>query len=177
MLAATGLAMLAASHGTQPGQMTLIGFCFTLGAALMWAASNLVVRFIGRISGSYDPFEFIVWSSLVPILPFLGLAIGMAGVQATVDSLSRITLQQSLAISFLALFATLLAYTLWTGLLKRYAAGRVAPFSLLVPLVGLLSAYFAFGENFTGMQLIGTGIVLLGLILNQLGGRLQIFAR
>jgi O-acetylserine/cysteine efflux transporter len=177
VLAAAGLALLAAAHGSLPGQMTLIGFFFTLGAALMWAASNLVVRFMGRTSTGYDPFAFIVWSSLVPVLPFLGLACALDGVQATLQSLLHLTLRQCLAVAFLALLATLLAYTLWTGLLKRFAAGRVAPFSLLVPVVGLLAAYVAFGEQLSLLQVMGTVVVLLGLVVNQMGGRLVLFAR
>jgi len=162
---------LAAVHGSQAGQMTLIGFFFTLGAALMWATSNLVVRFMGRASPAYDPFAFIVWSSLVPIIPFLGLAFAVDGVQPTLQTLLHLTLRQCLAVAFLALLATLLAYTLWTGLLKRFPAGRVAPFSLLVPVVGLLAAYFAFGEQLSQLQLLGTAAVFLGLVVNQMGGR------
>jgi O-acetylserine/cysteine efflux transporter len=177
LLAAAGLALLAAAHGSLPGQMTLIGFCFTLGAALMWASSNLVVRFMGRKSTGYDPFAFIVWSSLVPVVPFLLLAFALDGVQPTLQTLLHLTLRQCLAVAFLALLATLLAYTLWTGLLKRFPAGRVAPFSLLVPVVGLLAAYVAFDEQLSLLQLLGTAAVLLGLVVNQMGGRLAAFAR
>jgi O-acetylserine/cysteine efflux transporter len=153
--------------------MTLIGFFLTLGAGLMWAASNLVVRFMGRQSSSYDPFAFIIWTSLMPIIPFLCAAMALNGVQPTLLALVDITLEQCLAVAFLALLATLLAYSLWTGLLRRFAAGRVAPFSLLVPLVGLLCAYVAFGEQLNLVQVLGTAGVLLGLLVNQLGGRLR----
>ena len=173
LLAALGLGLLASAHGTQPGQMTLIGFFFTLAAALMWASSNLVVRFMGRVSPQYDPFAFIVWSSLVPVLPFLLLAVASEGLAPTVHSLLHLNLRQLAAVAFLALFATLLAYSLWTGLLKRFSAGRVAPFSLLVPVVGLLAAYVAFGEQPAGLQWLGTAVVLLGLGVNQLGARLR----
>lgn len=176
LLAAAGLALLATAHGSLPGQMTLIGFFFTLGAALMWATSNLVVRFMGRVSMAYDPFAFIVWSSLVPIIPFMGLAFALDGVQPTLQTLLYLTPRQCLAVAFLALLATLLAYTLWTGLLKRFPAGQVAPFSLLVPVVGLLAAYFAFGEQLSLLQLLGTAAVFLGLVVNQMGGRFVLFA-
>ncbi|RFO96668.1 O-acetylserine/cysteine exporter [Rhodoferax lacus] len=171
LLAAGGLVVLASSHGSLPGQMTLIGFFFSLGAALMWASANLAVRFMGRQSASYDPFAFIVWSSLVPILPFLAMACALDGVQPVLQAVLHLSLREFLAILFLALLATLLAYTLWTGLLKRFPVGRVAPFSLLVPVVGLLSAYVAFDEQLSLLQVLGTVGVLLGLLVNQLGGR------
>jgi O-acetylserine/cysteine efflux transporter len=66
--------------------------------------------------------------------------------------------------------ATLLAYTLWTQLLKRHPAGRVTPFSLLVPVVGLWAAWVFFDELPLFQQWLGTGAVLLGLVVNQLGG-------
>ncbi len=177
LVAAAGLGLLAAAHGDQPGQMTLIGFVLTLGAALMWAVSNLVVRWMGRVAPDYDPMAFIVWTSLVPILPFLGLAVMADGGAATWQSLSSLGWRQCFAVAFLALLATVLAYTFWTGLLKRHPVGRVAPYSLLVPVVGLVAAYAAFGESLTGLQWLGTAAVLLGLVINQLGERWLAAAR
>ena len=157
--------------------MTLIGFVLTLGAALMWAVSNLVVRWMGRVAPDYDPMAFIVWTSLVPILPFLGLAVMADGAAATWQSLSSLGWRQCFAVAFLALLATVLAYTFWTGLLKRHPVGRVAPYSLLVPVVGLVAAYAAFGESLTALQWLGTAAVLLGLVINQLGERWLAAAR
>ena len=103
--------------------MTLIGFILTLSAAFMWAASNVVVRFAVRAAPGYDPFGFIVWSSLVPVLPFLLLALAMDGSAQVLRQLGGLDLRALLAVLFLAWFATLLAYTLWTRLLQR-APGR-----------------------------------------------------
>jgi len=167
-VAALGLVVIASAHGEAPGQMTLIGFILTLGAALMWATSNLVVRFAGR-GADYDPFAFIVWSSLVPIVPFVVLAAGSEGLAHAWRSVSQMGLRELSAVLYLGLLATLLAYTMWTRLLKRHPAGRVAPFSLLVPVVGLWAASAAFGEQLPLAQWIGTAAVLLGLLINQAG--------
>jgi O-acetylserine/cysteine efflux transporter len=177
LLSAVGLGLLAAAHGDRPGQMTLVGFLLTLGAALMWASSNLVVRWMGRVAPSYDPLAFIVWTSLVPVLPFLALAVAADGVAATVHTLIGLGLRQALAVAFLALLATLLAYTLWTGLLKRHPVARVAPYSLLVPVVGLAAAYAVLGEQMLPLQWLGTLAVLLGLVVNQFGGRVAQWMR
>jgi O-acetylserine/cysteine efflux transporter len=177
LLSAVGLGLLAAAHGDQPGQMTLVGFLLTLGAALMWASSNLVVRWMGRVAPSYDPLAFIVWTSLVPVLPFLALAVAADGVAATLHTLLGLGLRQALAVAFLALLATLLAYTLWTGLLKRHPVARVAPYSLLVPVVGLAAAYAVLGEQMLPLQWLGTLAVLLGLLVNQFGGRVAQWMR
>jgi drug/metabolite transporter (DMT)-like permease len=46
----------------------------------------------------------------------------------------------------------------------------VAPLSLLVPVIGLLSAMLLLGEFPTALQWLGTAGVLLGMVVNQFGG-------
>ena len=150
-------------------EMTLVGFVLTLSAAFMWALSNLVARLASRVS-DYQPFPFIVWSSLFPILPFMGLALWSTGPDTVSTQLQGLGLNAFLAVLYLALLATLLAYTLWTRLLQRHPAAKVTPFSLLVPVVGLWAAWVFFGERPLAQQWLGTGLVLLGLVVNQAGG-------
>jgi hypothetical protein len=68
-----------------------------------------------------------------------------------------------LAALYLGLVGTVIAYTLWARLLRRYAAVMVAPFALLVPFVGGLSSALIFGERFGPVRLIGMAGVLAGL--------------
>ena len=75
------------------------------------------------------------------------------------------------AIVYLAFIATLLGYGIWSRLLSRYPAGQVAPFSLLVPVVGLTSASLLLGEQMTTLQEVGGLAVMLGLLINVFGGR------
>ncbi|WP_439586213.1 EamA family transporter [Hydrogenophaga sp.] len=168
-VALAGLLLIATAHGDGPGQMTLAGFVLTLSAAFMWAVSNLVARLANRVA-DYDPLPFIVWSSVFPIVPFLLLAFWMDGPQLVWQQVVGLSLRSLLVVLFLAWFATLLAYSLWTRLLKRHPAGRVTPFSLLVPVVGLWAAWVFFGELPLLQQWLGTGLVLMGLVVNQLGG-------
>lgn len=170
LVASAGLLTIAMAHGQGAGQMTLIGFVLTLGAAFMWAVSNLVARLASRVA-DYEPFPFIVWSSLVPILPFTALAVwqdSWAGVASQWAAIGPLTVASLL---FLAWLATLLAYSLWTRLLKRHPANRVTPFSLLVPVVGLWAAWFFVGEHPAPLQWLGTAAVVLGLVINQIGPR------
>ena len=169
VLAFAGLMSIGMAHGEGPGQMTLVGFVLTLGAAFMWAVSNLVARRAAQ-AGTYAPFPFIVWSSVVPIVPFFALAAWIDGGSAVVRQLRSIDATALLAVGYLAFLATLLAYTLWTQLLQRHPAGRVTPFSLLVPVVGLWAAFAFLAEVPTLAQWLGVGAVLCGLVVNQTGG-------
>lgn len=165
-VAMAGLLSIAASHGEGPGQMTLVGFLLTTGAAAMWAASNIVARRASQVC-AYQPFPFIVWSGLVAIVPFFALALALDGADVVLRQLRSVGLAAGAAVLYLAWLATLLAYSLWTRLLQRHPAGEVAPFSLMVPVVGLWAGVALLGEQPTWPQWLGTGVVLLGLVINQ----------
>lgn len=170
VLATAGLGLIAASHGDGPGEMTLIGFVLTIAAALMWAVANLLVRHLAAEAPGYDAFAFIVWSSLVAFPPFVFLSLALEEVSLQV--FARMSWQTWAAVVYLAVASTLVGYTLWTNLLKRHPSSRVAPFSLLVPVVGLATAAVTFGETLTPLQWLGALGVLLGLVINQFGQRL-----
>lgn len=170
-VAALGLTVIALGRGDGPGQMTMIGFVLTLGAAFMWAVSNIIVRLASNRAPGYDPFAFIAWSSLAPVLPFLLLAVLIDGWEPVLGMLAGMGWGEALSVLYLAVLATLVAYTLWTRLLTRHPAAKIAPFSLLVPVVGLSAAAAAYGEALMPLQWLGAAGVLAGLIVNQLGGR------
>lgn len=169
-VALAGLLMIASAHGEGPGQMTLAGFVLTLSAAAMWALSNIVARRASQLA-RYEPFPFVVWSSVFPILPFALIALATDGAASVQQQLAGMGVGAWFAVLYLALGATLLAYSLWTRLLQRHAATRVTPFSLLVPVVGLWAASMAFGERLQPLQWLGAACVLAGLVINQVGGR------
>jgi O-acetylserine/cysteine efflux transporter len=57
-------------------------------------------------------------------------------------------------------------------LLSRYPASQVAPFSLLVPVVGISSSALLLGERLGSLQMVGAALVMAGLLINVWGGRL-----
>lgn len=170
IVAIAGLLLIGAAHGDGAMDMTLLGFLFTVGAAAMWASSNLLTRMAAQ-QGSYEPASFIVWTSVFPIVPLLLLSLWLDGGDQMLQQLHAIGWRELGVIAYLALLSTLLGYGLWTRLLQRYATSTVAPLSLLVPVIGLLSAMLLLGEFPSPLQWLGTLGVLLGMVINQLGGR------
>ncbi|MCJ0765884.1 EamA family transporter [Variovorax terrae] len=174
-LAALGLACFALNYavpGAASSATTAWGFVLNLCAAAMWAASNIVARKAQQSSRSFDALGFVVWSSLVPILPFTVFSLAFD------DPAVRWHWLQApasgwLAVAYLGWIATILAYALWTGLLKRHPANRVAPFSLGVPVVGLATGMLALGEAITGWQWAGIALVVLALGSVMFGERLR----
>jgi O-acetylserine/cysteine efflux transporter len=74
-----------------------------------------------------------------------------------------------LAVAYLGWIATIWAYAMWTGLLQRHPANRVAPFSLGVPVVGLTAGMLVLNETITAWQWAGIAFVVAALVCVILG--------
>lgn len=168
LLAGGGLMLIGSSHGVS---MPLIGFLLTLAAASMWAMGNIVTRAVSK-HGPINQLAFVVWASLVPPLPFLALSAWLEGPAAMMQAMSSLNLHAFAAVAYLAWAATLFGYGLWTRLLSRYPANQVAPFSLLVPIVGLTTGWLVFGEAMQPVHFAGGALLMLGLAVNLFGGRM-----
>nr|WP_315491719.1 EamA family transporter [uncultured Rhodoferax sp.] len=171
VLAGCGLFLIGSAHGLS---MPLAGFMLTIAAAAMWACGNIVTRAVGRY-GPMNQLAFVVWASLVPPVPLLLLSAWMEGPQAMATALAHFSWSAFVAVAYLAWVATLFGYGVWTALLSRYPANRIAPFSLLVPLVGLTTGWIVFGEMLSPIHFAGGALLMTGLLVNLFGGRL--FAR
>jgi O-acetylserine/cysteine efflux transporter len=147
---------------------SLIPFSLVLAAALAWGGANIITKRAGRI----DMLSFVVWASLVPPLPLFALSWAFEGHAAIASALAQPTPLAIGAVLYLAYPTTVLAFAIWSALLSRHAASTVAPFSLLVPVVGIASSVLILGEPLTHVALLGGALVFLGLLLNVFGPRL-----
>ncbi|WP_222911246.1 EamA family transporter [Pseudomonas sp. DNDY-54] len=163
VIAASGLVLIGMQGDRS---MTLAGFILTICAASMWAMGNIITRKVGKV----NLVGLVVWGSLIPPIPFFALSWFIEGPQMIESALRGIGLSSIMVLVYLAFGATILGYGLWSRLLSRYPANTVAPFSLLVPVVGLTSAAWLLGEQLDGLQAIGALLVMLGLVINVSGG-------
>ncbi len=172
-LAALGLGCFAMNYIAPAASTatTFWGLVLNLCAAAMWAVSNIVARKAQQENPHYDALGFVVWGSLVPIVPFMVFS-WLADPPAVRWHWLGAPLSGWLSVAFLGWIATILAYALWTSLLRRYAANRVAPFSLGVPVVGLAAGMFVLGEVVTAWQWAGVTLVVAALAVVMLGPRL-----
>lgn len=174
VLAALGLACFAANYldaGHASGT-TALGFVLTLGAAAMWAMSNIIARRAQQEAVDYSPVSFVVWSSSVAVLPFVALSY-LFDPEPTRWQWLEARWSSWLAVAYLGWVATIIGYSLWTGLLKRHPANRVAPFSLGVPVVGLATGMLVLGEVITPWQWAGVALVVAALACVMLGGLIR----
>ena len=175
LVAAFGIGCFALhylSPGANAGGTTALGFVLVLGAATMWAASNLVVRRAQQSTPQFEVVPFMVWSSLVPIIPFILLSLAFDPPQSDLRwRWVGAPWSTWLSLAYLGWFATILAYALWTGLLKRHPMNRVAPFSLAVPVVGISSGMLVFGDVISTWQWAGTALIVTSLAIVMFGAR------
>lgn len=148
----------------------MVPLLMCVGAAFSWAIGNIVNRKVGRVNA----VSFVAWTSLVPVLPLLVLSLALEGPQAIATGIANANGLTVLVVVYMAYGATIVGAGIWSYLLLRYPAGTVAPFSLLVPIVGFLGAYFAFAEEITLLEVIGSAMVVAGLALNVFGRRLSL---
>jgi len=164
-LAGGGLWIIGAARGA--GEVPLVGLALTLCAGLSWAAGNVITKRMGPV----DLLSLVVWSALVAPLPFLALSLAIEGPDRIAASLAGLGWRSAAAVAYLAFVATLLGYTLWGRLLARHSTHRIAPLTLLVPVIGLLSASLFLDEVLGPAQWAGGALVMAGLLVNVLGGR------
>ena len=146
---------------TLPGGPTLVGLGFVLGAALSWACSNMIVK----LAGTDDLLRLIAWAHLIGVAPLLALSYVFEGGAATFTALVGIGWVTIGQLIFLGLVATCFGFMLWSYLMRRYPAYMVTPFSLVIPISGLISTALLLDETLGPQRLAGVGLVLIGLVL------------
>ncbi|HGK7366031.1 TPA: O-acetylserine/cysteine exporter [Enterobacter kobei] len=169
------LVLIEASLNDQ--DVALLGFMLTLAAGLSWACGNIFNKLIMQHAARPQVMSLVVWSALIPVIPFLAASFILDGPDVMLRSLVDIDLTTILSLIYLAFVATIVGYGIWGSLLGRYETWRVAPLSLLVPVVGLASAALLLDETLSALQLLGAVLIMAGLYINVFGLRVRRAAR
>lgn len=171
-LAIVGVLVLI--KGSLGGQdVALVGFILTLAAALCWACGNIFNKKIMQLEQRPPIMSLVVWSALIPVVPFFAASLMMDGPALMLHSLLAVDATTILSLCYLAFVATIIGYGIWGSLLGRYETWRIAPLSLLVPVVGMGSAALLLGETLSAMQLVGAALIMAGLFINVFGFRVR----
>ncbi|MHC9002873.1 O-acetylserine/cysteine exporter [Enterobacter adelaidei] len=165
------LVLIEASLNGQ--DVALLGFMLTLAAGLSWACGNIFNKLIMQHEARPAVMSLVVWSALIPIIPFLAASFILDGPDVMLNSLVEIDLTTILSLLYLAFVATIIGYGIWGSLLGKYETWRVAPLSLLVPVVGLASAALLLNETLSALQLLGAVLIMAGLYINVFGFRVR----
>lgn len=167
-LAAAGLAGIAFDR-QQP--VPALALAWSLAGAAGWAGGNVIVRKLQLDGYRADSAAFVAWASIVPagVLGVLSLWLEDLGQLAGLDA-GRL-LRAMAAVDYQGLLALLLGTMAWNRLLRHYPASAVAPFSLLVPVLGLALGALVLHEQLSTAQLAGCLLLLAALAINLLPAR------
>ena len=161
-LAVLGLGAIALS---QAQAAALLPVLLTLIGAMGWAFGNIA----GRLAAPPNPLHLTLWMSVVPPVPLLAMSFAWEGPGAGWAALQAAVTPAGLpgvaALGYLAALATVVGSGIWTTLMRRYPAGMVAPYSLLVPVVGIALAATVLGERPTVVELVSAVVIVGGVLL------------
>jgi drug/metabolite transporter (DMT)-like permease len=151
----------------QPGDFLRLGALMVIGAAFMYALHAAVVK---RYGGGIDFLEFFVWR----LVATTGVLIVLAG------ALGEWALPPNAAAWGLVLIAgtmdVAVSRTLYYIALRRLSVSIHALIFTLSPVVAILWAWGLFGTIPTGRELLGGGVVLVGVAVvtyRRAGNRLR----
>jgi O-acetylserine/cysteine efflux transporter len=163
VLALAGLATIASTVG-QGTSIPVIAMVFIVLAAATWAYGNFTIKLAGPDAG-FGTLSGIAWISLVPILPALALSFAIEGPGQWAHAWNTVRPISLAALAFTVVMSTWAGFMVWGKLLSTYSASVAAPFALLVPVFGGLSAYLLLGETLTPLRLIGSVMIFAGLAI------------
>jgi O-acetylserine/cysteine efflux transporter len=137
----------------------------TLLGGLGWAIGNVC----SRQAQPESPLRLTMWMSVVPPLPMFAVSLLVEGPARDWHSLATINSPTGWsaigALAYIVLPATILGSGLWTTLMRRNPAGVVAPFSLLVPVVGVGASWLLLHETPAWIELAAGVVVVFGVLL------------
>ena len=157
--AAIALAGIAVIGVGRASAVPLGALALCIGAAASWGIGNIC----NRRAAAPDALALLAWSSLIPPLPLLGLSVALEGPNRIGTALSGLHAGGVLALAYVVIVSTAFGFGSWTWLLRRHPASRVAPFTLLVAPIGIVTAWVARGERPNPAELLGALVVLIGL--------------
>ncbi len=162
-VAFSGVALLS-GEPTLPGWLPLL---WVIGSGLAFALANVVVKRIGDV----NPVLLNGWMALMaaPMLLLLSLIFESNHLEA----LQNARFMGWFAIVYTAIGASIIAYSLWYWLVRRYEMNQIVPFSLLAPAIGVLAGVVILGETFTWHKAVGGLLTLLGVSLIQFAPMLR----
>ena len=160
-VAVAGLALVGLPRGSAGSWWP---FLLVVLGGLGWALGNLAAR----QAAAPNPLHLTMWMSVVPPLPMLALSLAFEGPDrigaSLATSLSAAAVPAWIGLAYTVLIGTVLGSGVWVWLMSRHPAGRVAPFSMLVPVSGLTTAWLVLGETPQLLELAGGALVIGGVL-------------
>lgn len=145
-------------------------FLIALGATFAWAVSNIMMKQLPPIGAL--PLFSLMSLFAIPMLALTTYTLEYDQWRA----IHLAPLSAWLGLCYTVACSTIIAYGGWAFLIRRYEVSTIAPYSLLVPVFGIASGAFWYGEMPSQDVIIGGVVIILGVAIITLR-RPKIFMR
>ena len=160
----TGMAIAFAGVVLIGGEPRLSGNLLPLfeviAAACFWAGATIQIK---RIGDDVDVLALNGWVALLAA-PQLAL-VSWATEHGQIAAIAAAGWPLWGSVAFQALLVTIFGYSVWYRLMRRFSVNQVMPFTLLVPLFGVLSGVIFFHDQLTLLMLVGGLCTILGVAI------------
>lgn len=164
VVAFSGVAWAFAEGFARPavGPHQWIGDALGIAAAVLWGATTLVIRATALATAPVEKTLFYQLAVSGVALAVLAAATGELIAPATWSALAWSS------ILFQVVVVTFASYLVWFWLVRHYPATRIAAFTLLTPIFGLVFGAALLGEPLTPRLLLAAGAVAVGIAVMNL---------
>ena len=161
-IAFAGTAFAFADGFAAPGAPTLAGDAMAVVAAVLWAATTVLIRASSLARASATKVLAYQLAVSAAMLALVSLALGEPWSIAPAPVAWASLAFQSVVVAFAS-------YLAWFWLLTRYLASRLSVFSFATPLFGVAFAHLALGESISARFAIAALLVAAGIALVNAG--------
>lgn len=141
------------------GASVSLGLILAFASAIAISLGQVLLKRYGAIK----PLTMQAWTACVSAPPMLAYTLLVEPAPLTASLGAGWPFFAALAFSVIAV--TLMATTLYLGILQRYPASIVAPLGLMTPLMTVVMGVLLLGESFDLRMAAGGIIALIGLVL------------
>jgi O-acetylserine/cysteine efflux transporter len=135
------------------------GLLYVVAAAFLGSLGAVMMKQMEGVR----PMQFQAWvgfASLWPLVP-LTILFEPGQVQAGLDAGWPLVV----AVLFSSLVVSLLAHTLYFGLIQRHEANLISPLTLMTPLATIAMGVAIMGDPFGPRMAVGTAVALAGVLI------------
>jgi drug/metabolite transporter (DMT)-like permease len=142
-----------------PTHRMLIGDGMLTAAAVLWGATTVLIK--ASPLATIAPAKTLLYQLAVSavLLPLWAVATGEPGIVRMTPLIMGCLVYQTVWVAFIT-------YLAWFWLIRHYPASRIASFTFLTPVFGVMAGWALLDEPVTGLLLlalvlVGTGIYLV----------------
>ncbi|HEV8529777.1 MAG TPA: EamA family transporter [Actinomycetes bacterium] len=154
-----GLTILVVPSGNA-GTTTVGGILLIIGASLSWSIGSLLA---GRVAMPANPFvttfyEMLAGGSVLVL-------IGLAATEAKDVDLGTISGRSWLALAYLVVMGSVVAFSAYVWLLHNAPISLVATYAYVNPVIAVLLGALILNEPITAAVVAGGAVIVLGVVL------------